>query len=110
MQLMRPKTPMAISKTFPHDLLQLQVMAVAAAANAIVITDCDGVIVSVNPAFTRLTGFTAEEAIGRTPAILKSGAQAPEMYRDLWTTIQAGRVWRGRLVNRRKDGSLYTEE
>ena len=101
---------MAISKTLPHDLLQLQVMAVAAAANAIVITDCDGVIVSVNPAFTRLTGFSADEAIGRTPAILKSGAQAPAMYRDLWATIQAGRVWRGRLVNRRKDGSLYTEE
>ena len=101
---------MPISKTLPHDLLQLQVMAFAAAANAIVITDCDGVIVSVNPAFTRLTGFSAEEAIGRTPAILKSGAQAPDMYRDLWATIQAGRVWRGRLVNRRKDGSLYTEE
>jgi nitrogen fixation negative regulator NifL len=101
---------MAIDKILSHDLLHLQVMAVAAAANAIVITDSDGVIVSVNPAFTRLTGFSAEEAIGRTPALLKSGAQDPEMYRDLWETIRAGRVWRGRLVNRRKDGSLYTEE
>jgi nitrogen fixation negative regulator NifL len=93
-----------------NELLQLQVMAVAAAANAIVITDSDGVIASVNPAFTRLTGFSAEEAIGRTPAILKSGAQDPEMYRELWATIRSGRVWRGRLVNCRKDGSLYTEE
>jgi nitrogen fixation negative regulator NifL len=101
---------MAIINVGSDQLLQLQVMAVAAAANAIVITDSDGVIVSVNPAFTRLTGFSAEEAIGHTPAILKSGAQAPDMYRDLWATIQAGRVWRGRLVNRRKDGSLYTEE
>jgi nitrogen fixation negative regulator NifL len=101
---------MATSQTLPHDLLQLQVMAFTAAANAIVITDRDGLVVSVNPAFTRLTGFSAEEAIGRTPAILKSGAQAPDMYRDLWATIRAGQVWRGRLVNRRKDGSLYTEE
>jgi len=101
---------MAIGKIGSNELRQLQVMAVAAAANAIVITDSDGVIVSVNPAFTRLTGFSAEEAIGRTPAILKSGAQDPGMYRELWATIRAGRVWRGRLVNRRKDGSVYTEE
>jgi nitrogen fixation negative regulator NifL len=105
----RPE-PMAIDKTLSDDLLQLQVMAVEAAANAILITDRDGIIVSVNPAFTRLTGFSAEEAIGQTPAILKSGVQDPGMYRELWATIRAGRVWRGRLVNRRKDGSVYTEE
>ena len=99
-----------ISKVDSNELLELQVMAVAAAANAIVITDSDGVIVSVNPAFTRLTGFSAAEAIGRTPAILKSGAQDPAMYRELWASIRAGRVWRGRLVNRRKDGSVYTED
>jgi len=101
---------MAISRTVSNELLQLQVMAIAAAANAIVITDHDGVILSVNPAFTRLTGFPADEAIGRTSTILKSGAQDPAMYRDLWATIRAGQVWRGRLVNRRKDGSVYTEE
>ena len=101
---------MATARIGSNELLQLQVMAVAAAANAIVITDSGGVIVSVNPAFTRLTGFSAEEAIGRTPAILKSGAQDPEMYRELWATIRAGRVWRGRLVNRRRDGAVYTEE
>jgi two-component system NtrC family sensor kinase len=101
---------MAINKALSDDLLQLQVMAVDAAANAIVITDHEGIILSVNPAFTRLTGFSAEEAIGHTPGILKSGAQDPDMYRELWATIRAGRVWRGRLVNRRKDGSQYTEE
>ena len=101
---------MRATDSLSGDLLQLQAKAVAAAANAILITDSDGVIASVNPAFTRLTGYSAEEAIGRTPSFLKSGAQDPEMYRELWATIRAGRVWRGRLVNRRKDGSLYTEE
>ena len=96
---------MTISRIDSDELLALD-----AAANAIVITDCEGVVVLVNPAFTRLTGFTPEEAIGRTPAILKSGVQDPGMYRELWATMRAGRVWRGRLVNRRKDGSVYTEE
>jgi two-component system NtrC family sensor kinase len=85
-------------------------MALDAVANAIIITDVDGQILWVNPAFTRLTGFSVDEAIGRTPSILKSGEQDARVYRELWTTIRAGRVWRGHLVNRRKDGSLYTEE
>jgi nitrogen fixation negative regulator NifL len=93
-----------------NDLPQLQLMALDAAANAILITDAAGVILWVNPAFTRLTGFTPEETIGRTPSLLKSGAQDPHVYEELWVTIQAGRVWRGRLVNRSKDGRLYVEE
>ena len=52
----------------------------------------------------------ADEAVGRTPTILKSGEQEPGVYRDLWATIRAGDVWRGRLINRRKDGRLYVEE
>jgi nitrogen fixation negative regulator NifL len=85
-------------------------MALDAAANAILITDSAGLIIWVNPAFTRLTGFPADEAIGQTPGLLKSGAQDPRVYEELWATIQAGRVWRGRLINRRKDGRLYVEE
>lgn len=57
-----------------------------------------------------MTGYTAEEAIGRTPRILKSGEQAPEVYTALWNTILAGKVWRGEFMNRRKDGQLYAEE
>jgi PAS domain S-box-containing protein len=101
---------MAIGRIDSSELLQLRLLALDATANAIVITDRDGLIVWVNRAFTRLTGFAADEAVGRTPTILKSGEQEPRVYRDLWATIRAGQVWRGRLVNRRKDGSVYTED
>jgi nitrogen fixation negative regulator NifL len=92
------------------DLPRLQLMALDATANAILITDAAGLILWVNSAFTRLTGFRSDEAIGHTPSMLKSGAQDPHVYKELWATIQAGRVWRGRLVNRRKDGRSYVEE
>jgi PAS domain S-box-containing protein len=85
-------------------------MALDAAANAILITDSAGLILWVNPAFTRLTGFPADEAVGQRPSLLKSGEQDPHVYEELWATIRAGRVWRGRLINRRKDGRLYAEE
>ena len=101
---------MAVGRIDSNELLQLRLLALDATANAIVITDRDGLIVWVNRAFTRLTGFSADEAVGRTPTILKSGEQEPRVYRDLWATIRAGQVWRGRLVNRRKDGSVYTED
>ncbi len=81
--------------------------AIEAAADAVVLTDRDGKIIQVNPAFTRLTGYTAEEAIGQTPRLLKSGYQAPETYEELWKTITAGKCWGGLLVNRRKDGNTY---
>jgi len=90
--------------------LRLQEAALAATVDAVVITDREGTIEWVNPAFTRLTGYSPEEAIGRNPRVLKSGAQAPAFYKDLWETLLEGRVWYGELSNRRKDGSLYTEE
>ncbi len=91
--------------------LSLKSAALEAAANAIAITGRDGIIQWVNPAFGLLTGYSREEAIGKDPgAVLKSGAQGGEFYRELWDSILAGRVWQGRLVNRRKDGELYDEE
>ena len=90
--------------------LNLQSKALEAAANEIVITDREGIILWVNPAFTRLSGYTAEEAIGNTPRLLRSGKQSPTYYRSLWETIQAGHVWHDEIVNKRKDGTLYTEE
>ncbi len=90
--------------------LRVQAAALNAAANAIVITDHNGTIQSVNPAFTTLTGYTAQEVVGQSTRILKSGKQDGAVYRNLWQTISSGQVWSGELINRRKDGSLYTEE
>jgi PAS domain S-box-containing protein len=84
--------------------------AIRQAAEAIVITSATGKIQFVNPAFTIMTGYRPDEAIGQHPSILKSGVQDPAYYTDLWQTIRAGRVWRGELINRRKDGTIYTEE
>ena len=92
------------------DRLRLQGSALEAADNAIAITARDSTIQWVNPAFTKLTGYDPDEAVGKTTRLLKSGRQSPDFYRELWNTIQAGNVWHGELVNRRKDGSLYSEE
>ena len=90
--------------------LRLQTSALDAAANGIAITHRTGKILWVNPAFTKLTGYAAEEAIGRNPRFLNSGRHAPEFFADLWATINAGKVWHGELINRRKNGTTYFEE
>ena len=94
----------------PQTNLALLATAIEQAGDAIVITDTGARIRYVNPAFTRMTGYSAAEAIGENPSILTSGRQTPDFYRDLWTTVLAGRAWRGELINRRKDGTFYTEE
>ena len=90
--------------------LQLQSGALEAAANAIVITNNKGVIEWANSAFTTFTGYTLDEAIGQTHRMLNSGEHDPAFYQDLWKTVLAGEVWQGEITNRRKSGSLYTEE
>lgn len=85
----------------------LLLKALAAAANAIFIADKTGRIIWVNEAFCRLSGYTAEETLGRTPAFLRSGKQDESFYRDLWRTILTGAAWRGEVVEKRKDGTLY---
>jgi nitrogen fixation negative regulator NifL len=93
-----------------EERIRLQSVALEAAANAVVITDRNGSILWTNPAFTQLTGYTAEEVLGKSPRVLKSGVQGEDFYRNMWETVVSGRVWQGDLVNRRKDGSVYTEE
>ncbi len=92
------------------DLLNLQGAALESAANAMMITRPEGTIEWVNPAFESLTGYSADEAIGKNPSILKSGQHSVDFYRNLWITISDGRVWSGELINRRKDGVLYVED
>jgi PAS domain S-box-containing protein len=77
---------------------------------SIVITDETGAIEYVNPAFERTTGYSAPEVLGQTPRVLKSGTHDVEFYRRLWETIRSGRVWSGRIVNRTKNGALFTED
>ena len=98
------------SRKQAEDAMRLQSSALGAAANAIIITDREGVIEWVNPAFTLFTGYSIEEAVGKTPTLLKSDKQDQAFYKALWDTVLAGKVWHGELINRRKDGSLYSEE
>jgi two-component system, cell cycle sensor histidine kinase and response regulator CckA len=90
--------------------LHLLGTALEATASAVAITDRKGVILWVNPAFSQLTGYSLQEAYGQKTSLLKSGAHDQAFYKNLWDTVCAGRVWRAEMTNRRKDGSLYTEE
>jgi len=93
-----------------EESLRLQSAALEAAANAIVLTDSDGIVISVNQAFTKMTGYGFREAVGRDMSFLKSDLHGAEFYQDLKQTIAAGEVWQGEMINRRKDGTLYPEE
>ncbi|MBI2115115.1 MAG: PAS domain S-box protein, partial [candidate division NC10 bacterium] len=93
-----------------EERLSMETTALQSAANAVMITDREGLITWTNSAFTRLTGYTAAETLGQTPRLLKSGRHDQAFYRNLWETILAGQVWRGEITNRRRDGSLFTEE
>jgi diguanylate cyclase (GGDEF)-like protein/PAS domain S-box-containing protein len=93
-----------------EEQLILQSAALEAAANAIMITNHEGTIVWVNRAFTTMTGYSKEEVLDKNPRVLKSGEQSESYYANLWSTISSGEVWKGEIVNRRKDGTTYTEE
>ncbi len=84
--------------------------AIEQTGDIIIITDPDGIIQYVNPAFEKVTGFSREEIIGQTPRILKSGKHDQAFYRDMWDTILSGRTWEGQITNKHKKGSLWTEE
>ncbi len=93
-----------------QDQMRLQIAALNSAANGIVITDRDGTIMWVNAAFESLTGYCMAEAVGQNPRnLVKSGKQRAAFYREMWGSILSGKPWRGELVNRRKDNTLYTE-
>ncbi|MBD3383672.1 PAS domain S-box protein [candidate division KSB1 bacterium] len=84
--------------------------AIEQAGESIMITDCGGNILYVNPAFERISGYNKESVIGKRPSILKSDKQDKPFYDRLWGTIMNGKSWRGHFINRRKNGGLYKEE
>jgi len=91
--------------------LRLRDSALNVAASAIVITDRNARITWANQAFTKLTGYGLDEAVGRhCGELVKSGHQDRQFYEEMWQTIIFGQVWHGELVNRRKDGTLYHDE
>lgn len=96
-------------KLVEHQLQKLSV-AVEQSPAIVVMTDPLGAIEYINPAFTQVTGYTAEEAIGQNPRILKSGLMPQTVYEDLWKTILSGDVWHGELQNKKKNGELYWDQ
>jgi PAS domain S-box-containing protein len=84
--------------------------AIEQAVEGVVVTDMEGGIQYVNPAFSAMTGYSREEALGKNIRILKSGKQDVDFYASMWATLLADQVWRGEIINCRKDGSLYTEK
>ncbi len=93
-----------------RDLYDQMCRAVEQTADSIVITDNQGIIEYVNPAFEQTTGYSAGEVIGHTPRVLKSGKHDEQFYRDLWSRITAGEPFRGTVANRKKTGELYWAE
>lgn len=90
--------------------LRLQTTALNASTHAVVMMDSVGKILWANPAFTVLTGYELETVLGQTPRFLRSGYQDQRFYEQMWETILAGHIWQGELINRRADGTLYSEE
>jgi diguanylate cyclase (GGDEF)-like protein/PAS domain S-box-containing protein len=93
-----------------EERLQLAASVFTEANEGIVITDTAGVIIDVNKAFSRLTGYSRDEAIGNTPRMLKSGHHSPDYYATLWQSLTEKGHWYGELWNRRKDGSIFAEK
>ncbi len=94
-----------------EEALLLRSTAMDHAANAIFITDTSGIIQYVNPAFEFISSYTSAEAIGHNPReLIKSGMQDSFFYKELWDTISSGLIWSGEIINRKKDGIIYTEE
>jgi diguanylate cyclase (GGDEF)-like protein/PAS domain S-box-containing protein len=91
-------------------LQPLLLQALNQMADGVMLTDGNGRIAWVNEAFCRFSGYISDELVGRTPSILKSGEQGSPFYAHLWQTIRLGRVWQGKVIDRRKDGTLYTVE
>lgn len=95
-------------KRYEAQIRQLS-MAMQQASVSVVITDLNGIIVYVNEASTRTSGYSREELVGRKPSLFKSGETPSSVYDHLWKTIKAGNEWRGEFRNKRKDGTLYWE-
>ena len=105
---LRVKQEIEVRERAEEELIKLS-SAVKQSPSIVVITDTEGNIEYVNPKFTKVTGYTSDEVIGKNPRILKSGETSQEEYKQLWKTITSGKVWQGEFHNKKKDGELYWE-
>jgi diguanylate cyclase (GGDEF)-like protein/PAS domain S-box-containing protein len=92
-----------------EEAMQLADLVYQNSSEAMAVTDADGNILSVNPAFTRITGYSPEEIIGKNPRLLSSGRQSSDFYQTLWQALNTDGYWQGEICNRRKNGEYYTE-
>ncbi|WP_026907363.1 nitrate/nitrite transporter [Paucisalibacillus globulus] len=92
-----------------QDRLKISNDVFSSTGQGIMVTQIDGKVIAVNPSFSTLTGYTEDEIIGQTPAVLKSGKQSAEFYQKMWQEIHANGEWQGKIWNKRKDGTLYLE-
>lgn len=104
---MNPPNP---NEHFQDQLQPLLLQAFDQLSSACFVTEASGRIVWANQAFCRLSGYELDELAGRTPALLNAGLEAPAFYAGLWQQILSGRVWRGSVIDKRKDGTLYVTE
>lgn len=89
--------------------LRLASTVVRSVEEAVMVTDADNIIVAVNPAFTTITGYAAEEVVGKTPRMLSSGKHPPEFFKELWGTLLTVDSWHGEIYDRRKNGEFYVK-
>ena len=92
-----------------HEPLPATAVILEQTAEAVMVTSADGTITSINRAFSEITGFQADEVVGRTPRILKSGVHTPNFYQDFWESLRSKRRWSGEIWNRRKNGEIYPQ-
>lgn len=98
-----------IEQARTRDALRLSSRAIEFSHSGIVVTDTSGIILDVNPAYSKMTGYSKQELLGQRPSVLKSGWQSDLFYRQFWSDIEQEGYWRGELWNKRKDGSYYAE-
>lgn len=107
LELVASNIAQVIKQVRDFEKISLLNQAVFQSPESVVVTNAMGEIQFVNPAFTKLSGYTLKEALGKTHRLLKSGEQDSELYKNLWQTILKGKTWEGELVNKNKDGSNY---
>ncbi len=109
MDVLVNRATVELERTQSEKKLKLAARIFSETHESIVITDQDGVILDVNPAYCKMTGFSRQEVIGQNPRIVKSGVQPGSFYRDLWKTLQNKGVWQGEFWNKKKNGEIYAE-